>query len=266
MPEFLILEIKNQKILSRLGYRQDQQGILNRFFREEASWEAHLENSKRFIEKSATSKQKKIVCVLGSGWLLDVPIDFLLENFQQIYLVDIVHPKQILHKYRKNSQIFFLQQDITGGIAEFAEQLVRQHKKGKAKTAPEAFTNFQFNFQNKLPASPDFIISLNLLNQLDILIVDYLKKYDLYTHDELIQIRRHIQQAHLNIMPKQKSCLIADYEELIFSDKEKISRKKSIYVDFPKANFSKKWLWKFDTTMTYRANFQTHFQVLAIDF
>ena len=36
------------------------------------------------------------VTVLGSGWLLDLPLAEMLEKTEMIYLVDIVHPPEVV--------------------------------------------------------------------------------------------------------------------------------------------------------------------------
>ena len=75
-----------------MGYLSDQKGIMNRYLNQQGGWDSHLDNSKRFIERSAFLKNKRSVAVLGSGWLLDVPIDYIAQEFGEVYLVDIAHP------------------------------------------------------------------------------------------------------------------------------------------------------------------------------
>ena len=68
-------------------------------------------------------------------------------------------------------------------------------------------------------------------------------------------------------MPLNKSCLITDYEELIFNDKDELEKKNNlIFVDLPKDNFQKKWIWKFDSCKTYIKNKKTYFNIIGIDF
>ena len=54
----------------------------------------------------------------------------------------------------------------------------------------------------------DLVISLNLLNQLDILLCDYLKeKFKIDNEETLLPIRKIIQQNHLDILPVNKTKL-----------------------------------------------------------
>ena len=57
------------------------------------------------------------------------------------------------------------------------------------------------------PEEPvDYIISLNILNQLDILLVDYLKKSSIYDEEELKFFRGRIQKSHIDSLIPVKSC------------------------------------------------------------
>jgi hypothetical protein len=80
------------KILRRMGYLRDQEGIMNRYLAESEQWQYHLEKTRNFIAGSFNGSQAESVAVLGSGWLLDVPLEKLRRRFRKIYLVDIHHP------------------------------------------------------------------------------------------------------------------------------------------------------------------------------
>jgi len=86
---------KSDQLLRKMEYISDQRGIINRYINEGKNWNLHLENTKKYIINSTKTKNKENVAILGSGWLLDLPLSFLNENFKTIYLVDIYHPRQI---------------------------------------------------------------------------------------------------------------------------------------------------------------------------
>ena len=123
------MSIKN-RILRKFGFKKDQNGIINRYLREKGGWETHLTNTKDVILHSSKNKEKESCLVLGSGWLLDVPIDNLKDTFKKVYLVDIVHPKQITHKYRKYKNIEFIKVDISGYI-EPVYNFIKKNRKTK---------------------------------------------------------------------------------------------------------------------------------------
>lgn len=90
-----ISDIQNAYKLHKMGFIQDQNGIIRRFKREKQNWDDHMTQSKSFILKSAKNKENLpdnlsakqadkagVTCaVLGSGWLLDLPLDELSEMF-----------------------------------------------------------------------------------------------------------------------------------------------------------------------------------------
>ncbi len=253
-----ISKIQNSYKLHKMGFVKDQNGIIRRYLREKHHWDDHLARSKNFILKSAEKKDKGTCIVLGSGWLLDLPVYELSKIFSQLILVDIIHPKEIIHKTRKLPNVKCIHSDITGGLVDCFYQSL-----SKPRLLPEALKIYSY----ELPAQADFVVSLNILCQLHILLTDYIKRFQGYTNNELIQIERIIQDSHLQILPQNKTCLITDFEEEILNEKDEIiGINPLIHVDLPKENFFDEWKWKFDSKMTYRENSKTYFNTKAIDF
>ncbi|MCK4663804.1 MAG: hypothetical protein KAT68_13110 [Bacteroidales bacterium] len=254
---------KNKKIINKMGFISDQKGIIDRYFREQQGWNEHIKNTKNFILKSAEIKNKEKVAILGSGWLLDIPIENISKNFKEVYLYDINHPKQIEHKINKYSNVKLITCDITGGVTKQVFNLIKQFKKGKQKVNINDIVYNDFIFSEKM----DFVISVNIMNQLDNLIIEYLERFNIFKSVELLQIRKKIQEVHIKSLPLNKSCLITDHEELVLNDKNELEKKNNlIFVDLPKGNFRKKWTWKFDSCKTYIKNKKTYFNVIGIDF
>jgi len=111
-----------QQILKRLSafrhYRNDQSGIIKRYLTENENWNEHLVNSKNYILNALPSTQLESIAVLGSGWLLDVPVDELLKRTNFLVLYDIFHPNQIVNKYKNNSCVKFVKIDLTNNLIE----------------------------------------------------------------------------------------------------------------------------------------------------
>ena len=253
----------NKKILRKFGFKNDQQGIINRYIRENGGWEQHLENTRQFILESAKSKNKAVCVIIGSGWLLDVPIDELSELFGEVLLIDIVHPKQIIHKIKKLKNVNVAEFDITGLI-----ELVYYFLKDNTKEKQE-LTVISADYDNDLfekIINADFVVSVNILNQLDILICDYIKKFDIYSEQEIKEFRKTIQQNHLDILPERKSCIITDYKEINLDENNNIVDSKGlVYIDLPKNKKTKNWQWNFDMSKTYHKDFNTVFKVKGIE-
>jgi len=251
-----------RKILRRMGMLKSQKGILNRYFRESSGWEDHLERTRKFMLRSAESKIKGTAAILGSGWLLDVSLESMATQFQQLHLYDIYHPPQIRKKVEKFENIELFQTDLTGGVIEAVYQTIKKHKKSGEKALINALANASFHFAHP----PDFIASVNVMSQLNILITEYLKTKNIYSDRELLELDKKIQQNHLNLLQEGKSCLITDYEEELFDRKNQfIGSNPLVHVHLPGGNTKRQWQWQFDTRMRYRENAQTWFNVAAID-
>ncbi|MEN8119054.1 MAG: hypothetical protein ABFS35_01850 [Bacteroidota bacterium] len=252
----------DNRILRKFGFKNDQQGIMNRYIRESSGWDNHLKNTKEFIIQSAELKNKTSCIILGSGWLLDVPIVDLSYLFEKVTLIDIIHPAQIVHKINIYPNVEIIESDITGFI-EPVYHFMKEAKKSKLNLHQIEAIHSDFWFNDIKNA--DFVVSVNILNQLDILICDYIKKFDVYSEQEITEFRKTIQQNHLNVLPKGKSCLITDYEELSMDENNKaIKNKPLVYIDLPKRDNSKKWQWNFDMSQSYNKNLNTVFEVIGM--
>lgn len=241
-----IFPIPSKKALKKLGYLADQKGIVNRYLLEDG-WKEHVKKTKDFIINSLKNKDFKIVSILGSGWFLDVPIDFLLERFEKIYCFDINHPRQITHKYRKESRIEFIEADITGGIIE----KLYQTKNIKIEDIPTIQSD----------EMDGIIISLNLMSQLDNLLFEY---SNIEKADEN-KIREQIQKNHLEFLNSHPYLLITDFEEIYFDDEgNKIGEKPTVHIDLPKSEIVENWAWRFDTNKTYKTDCKTDLNVIVI--
>ena len=248
--------------IRRMGYFRDQEGILHRYFNEQGNWNSHLEKTKEVIEKTVSAIQNKSsVLVLGSGWLLDVPIEFLCNVFEKVYLVDIHHPVEIRKKNSKHKNIVWVEQDITG----VSQQIYRLAGKRKSNLAKD-LKNLKISPPN-FKFEADFIISVNILSQIDELVVHYLKRSNKIDSDVITEFRKRIQEKHLLYLQKRNSLLVTDIEEVSYDrDMELKESNPIIFTKLPEENKTEEWQWRFDTQMTYRRNFITFRNVNAYRF
>lgn len=255
----------NKSIIKKFGFYHDQEGIISRFLRESKAWETHLMRTKNFILSSSKNKKKTKALILGTGWLLDIPYVELSELFDDVVFIDIKHPRQIVHKLAIYGNIRLIETDISG-LIEPVYQALNTIRKNKRKTSlldivPVFSDNFLFEIQNA-----DYVVSVNLLNQLDILICDYILKKGLFNENELIDFRRYIQHNHIKLLPAEKSVLITDYEEInLDKDNQIVKRKNLIHITLPTGKNSEKWIWEFDLQKTYHSKMLTHFKVAALE-
>ncbi len=250
-----------RKILRKFGFKTDQSGIINRYIREDGAWDSHLSKTKNYILNAANKAAKELAVVLGSGWLLDVPAIEMSQQFRSLVLVDICHPRQIEHKLKNYKNIELLSVDITG-LAEVVYELFRKKRKEKL-ALQDIQPSYNKDFTSYLREA-DFVASVNILNQLDILMCDYIGTRGIYTEHEINAFRAYIQSQHISLLPAGKSVIITDYEELNLDDNNKIiNRKNLIHTDLLPNKNIEKWQWKFDQSKTYHSDCKTFFKVMA---
>lgn len=235
-----------------LALKQDQKGIMQRYLNEKNAWDYHLNQCKTIIRQQFHGGDK--IAILGSGWLLDVPMQDLLASYKEIHLYDINHPRQILHKYYNNSKVKFITCDLTNGLYK----TIGNHSKEELLQKLHANT-WSLKFE-KYSA----VVSLNVLNQLDILFIDRLKKKYSFSANELKTIRLKIQKDHLASLKANHSLLISDVEEYATHLNEKIETKSQLaYCPLPTDSLLNQWLWQFENHGLYHKNHSTAFLVQA---
>jgi hypothetical protein len=253
---------KQVRAIRRMGFIRDQEGIMNRYLRESSQWKKHLERTRNFIAGSFTHTGAESAAVLGSGWLLDVPLDNLLGRFKHIYLVDIHHPIQIRKKTASLSQVELIEEDLSGGIIEQVWNAPSSPK----STLTQVPDPDQFTWIPPLARiSPDVLISVNLLNQLDILLCDYLLKKKHFQQEALVPFRKAIQSFHLEWITGQPGCLVTDIREEVRDKNGAKSSKTLLYTRLPDGIRQDRWWWDFDTLGTYHAESRTRMEVQALE-
>jgi len=243
-----------------MGYINDQQGIFTRYSENRGFWDLHIKNTKEYIINSFKNKNVKSAAILGSGWLLDLPIKEMLNKFNEIYLFDICHPIPIQKKFKNHPIIKIINFDLTGGIAEKIFELSKSIKKGSQ------FSLNDINFPEiKEFTKYDFVVSLNVINQLNIIIEDYIKKYFLCNDEEIKEFAKNIQSNHLKYLPDNKSCVITDFEEIYIKNNNEYKRENLVYIPLDCYHSIKRWQWHFDMNNNYRKGYNTIFEVIAFE-
>jgi hypothetical protein len=253
---------KRGQIIRRMGFIRDQEGIMNRYVREPSHWENHLEKTRNFISGSFEHTGAETVAVLGSGWLLDVPLDKLIKRFKHIYLVDIHHPVQIRKKTASMSQVELIEEDLTGGAIE---QIWQHYREGKTPFLNGA-SPLPFTMSPPLSTiHPDALVSVNLLNQLDIILCDYIRKQSPSQQESLVPFRAAIQAFHLEWISKKPGCLVTDTIEEVVTKNNSQSSKTLLYTALPEGIRNDSWWWDFDSTGTYHPGSRTRMEVQAVE-
>jgi hypothetical protein len=256
---FLIFN-KQQQMFRRMGYFDDQSGIMRRYASERKNWDAHLQHTREFVVQAMQGKERHSAAVLGSGWLLDVPLEELSRHFEKVYLYDIRHPAKVRKQAKQLGNVELRVCDISC-FALSAYRYAKQYRRRKSRPPITCILP-----QNALDMNGfDFVFSCNILNQLDILLVDYLEQFFELSREETLLFRSNVQRYHIDLLPRHRSCLVADYEEITYTpDDREISRKTSVHHPITRRHDAQCWIWKFDTKMTYCEGKKTFFKVMGV--
>jgi hypothetical protein len=251
-----------RRILSKMGYYAYQNGLIYNDLNQEGGWDGHLTNCRNFILRMLEYHQPSALTVLGSGWLLDLPLTEILEKTGKIYLVDIVHPPDVVRQAGELEKIVLVEQDITGGLIEEVWNATRKFSffrklKSLGSIAIPGF----------VPAfDPGLVISLNILTQLETRLVEWLKRRSAAGEDELQLFRKRIQERHIEFLLKNRSVLITDYEEVVTRKSGEVIHVPTLFASPPQGQFMEEWTWDFDLKGRENYNSTSVIKVRALAF
>jgi len=245
----------------RMGYLPNQMGIMRRYLNHKEEWENHLQKSKQLIISEVSKRKPKSIAFLGSGWLLDIPLADILEQGLTVTLIDVAHPKRILHKYRNCQNVSIVHADITGGAINWAWSLAKQ--RGLRFELGHLLSNSE-QAMHELTRGLDFTVSVNTLSQLHVHIEEFLARRNLLGDSERMQLAQVLQQGHLNGLPVDKSMVISDIEAEFYSDNGMLSHASPrVYANTAELSQVDKWKWDFDNNHTFNPNYKVVHNVAA---
>jgi len=252
--------VPDKSILHRIGYHSNQEGIALRYIREVETWNTHLSNTKRFIINAVRKIKPPVVTVLGSGWLLDVPVQELLMHTTRVRLVDIVHPPDILRNYSENRSVEIVIDDVTGGLPDLVWRMTENKNKPDYHEILRSIESLDYKPEDE----QGMVISVNLLSQLCSLPFEYLLKKKLVTEDFYPAFAAKVQEKHLAFLKKNSAVLITDYEELHTDRNGMVSKDLPVHCKLPSGQKREEWVWQFDTNGSYKQGNNTSMRVVAI--
>ena len=249
-----------RRMLHKLGYYNYHNAILHRHINQGGGWDSHLEQCRNFIIKALDFFKPDKVTVLGSGWLLDLPLAEMVEKTREICLIDVIHPPGVISQVGSIDKVALLEEDVTGGLIEEVWQKAGKYSFFNKMQSLEDIIVPEYKPLN----DPGMVISLNILTQLEILPVAFIKKRSVIKDEEFNRFRGEIQKKHIDFLKKHKSVLISDYSE-VFTDKSgKSTTIPTMVTDLPPAQFSENWTWKFEQTGAYQYNSRSIMNVVAL--
>ncbi|SDC31429.1 hypothetical protein [Williamwhitmania taraxaci] len=253
----MLKKIKRYFLLKRLGFLGDQLGIAHRYHAEGSGWSNHLNKTGEAITSCLKGKDNCTIVIVGSGWLLDIPLKKILSLTHHVYLVDINHPKSIKHKWEANPKITFIETDVTGGAVSLFSSIL----KGEISEVEALEACKTLGAGLNIPKA-DVTISVNILSQLAHIPAETLKEQNKLSPETAARIITTLQLQHLDWLYGMESLLISDFEEELVDEENRLCGVNPLCpIDSKKWRQVDRWRWKFDTKMTYRSDFKTFLHV-----
>jgi hypothetical protein len=177
-----------------LGYVRESFALRARRRRQARAWAAHQAETVRFLE--ALPADGEALVILGSGPLLDVPLEALAARWPRVVLVDLVHPRAALARAKTLRNVTVRLLDVTGCVAALDAGAAR------ANPRPPSLD---------LPTSAS-VVSLNLLSQLPILPLERLARMGTPAPEAeaFAQALVHAHLEWLTSMRVRRSALVTD--------------------------------------------------------
>jgi hypothetical protein len=221
------------------GFLYSSVALKHRYERQKRAWLPHLKNCQDlFVATAAKLPRKQSVVILGSAHLHEIPMHLLLENFQEITLVDVIHPMKHHWVAKRNPRVRLITQDLTAALAGLDQH---QTLEDLLAWLEQAKTQTPFHYE------ADLIVSANLLSQLGLLPIDAIEKKlkrDL-TVEEKDKVCTAFAELHLSSLQKCQG------HKLVYADREITYRNPEgevIYqggypVNFSSFKFVTSWMW-----------------------
>jgi hypothetical protein len=225
-----------------MGYYNYQQGLINNFLVQENGWLSHQKKCREYILKAIEFCKPEKITVLGSGWLMELPLVEMAERTREICLVDIIHPPEVVSQVSAIQKVKLVEEDVSGGLIETV------WNKAGCRTILNRLASLG---EIEIPVyrsheDPGLIISLNILTQIELLPLNLLKRKSKADENEFLQFRRSIQENHLKYLKLYNSVIITDTSEIISKPGGKKEKVQTLLVDLPDGIRREQWQWDAD--------------------
>lgn len=229
-----------------LGCLHELVGIAYRSTRLHDAWKPHLEVAQAVVTEAALAcPGRGRAVVLGSGVLLDLPLEVLLERFDELILVDLAHLPEVRKRVKSHPKIRLEERDLTG----FLTTLHAAIKGGISRL-------------DGLPLPPpapilgsgptDLLVSLNLLSQLTLPLVEQagtqrrLNGAPVFSPPVLQARARLLMLEHLRgLLDAQATqvCLVTDTWRQAFRPDGGLEYEESMLEDLSPPIEGRRWRW-----------------------
>lgn len=230
------LSTPGPKYARKLGYLKEVIAIRARQKRLAGAWAPHLEQSQAIIREAVDQcERRRVVLILGSGLLLDIPLADLSRQFEHVVLADVVHLRAARQKAAAFANVTLVEEDVTGMAADF-DFRVSAGWQGDPVPDPDVFLD---------RPEIDLVVSANLLAQLPIFLAAALQRRTRLDGDPLEDFCRAVIEAHLAYLRRfdAVACLITEVERVALDkDRAVVQRQDALYgVELPGGGTE--WNW-----------------------
>jgi hypothetical protein len=231
-----------RNIINKFGYPRYQWGLITHHSEQGERWASHLTHCRQFILKAIDFYKPEKVTVLGSGWLLDVPVAEMLERNLKVTLIDIIHAPEVKKQVGGLKNVELIEKDATGGLVEEVFEKCRQTSAFRKMHSLDDIVIPELT----LKGDPGLVVSLNLISQLDVLPIKYLRKKARVSEERFEKFRIAVQQKHIDFLLKHPSVMITDTTEVYAGTSGNTEDFQWVVADLPEGKYKEEWTWDFD--------------------
>lgn len=191
------LTTPSSKLARQMGFLYESIAMSARAKRCHSAWQSHYQNCQLAIEHAvSTCHSKRKVLVFGAGTLQDIPLALLSEAFDQVLLFDLAITRNARQRLKSYRNIDYIEADVT-------ESLHLLHAGILKVETPKAWLDDE---------TVDLVVSLNLITQLPLLPIRWLKQKFRISDPQADQLGQGLIKAHLYYLQRfnARVCLIAD--------------------------------------------------------
>ena len=233
------------KWVKQMGYGRETVSLEARHDRCRDAWAPHLAACRAMITTAAENcPERGHAVILGSGPLLDVPLDDLARQFERVDLVDIIHPKTARRAAAAHDNVHLVLADISGVAPAVYAQAVTADPVGDRPAPPIGMRDASCQVisdtldstlakgdaigQLREPkpnpamiAGADFVVSTNVVAQLPLLLLDWMTAHRPFPDDAArTAFARSVVDHHLALLQNHpgRVVLITEVLRLIAED------------------------------------------------
>ncbi|HWR73851.1 MAG TPA: hypothetical protein VN604_11835 [Nitrospirota bacterium] len=220
-----------------LGYLDEAVAMRRRYRRNQEAWQSHLDNTRRFVLSTAEKcRDRSKAVILGSGLLLDVPLDELSKMFREVVLMDVVCLPEIRKRIKRYNNVSFIEHDATA-IAErlSLNRQKKDHRLPEVTPVPDAGSG-----------DAGLIVSLNVLSQLWVVPRTFVGQHlSTIAPEQVDEWCKQLVESHYAWLSSRSRdvCLVADFEQVKRDSTGSIISKSSTVYGLKLPDPDATWTW-----------------------